>query len=67
MNIRVVTVRYSETLGGFPDEPLHQVLAGGNVVEQREYCFTHRWSSFCPTNLFLDRGSARYDGRTADF
>jgi hypothetical protein len=36
MNIRVVTLRYSESLGGFPEEPLRQVLAGGTVVEQRE-------------------------------
>lgn len=41
MNIRVVTLRYSESLGGFPEEPLRQVLAGGNVIEQREYFFTH--------------------------
>ena len=26
MNIRVVTLGYSETLGGFPEEPLRQVL-----------------------------------------
>ncbi len=41
MNIRVVTLRYSESSGGFPEEPLRQVLAGANVVEKREYFFVH--------------------------
>lgn len=41
MDIRIVTLRYSESLGGFPEEPLRQVLTTGNVVEQREYFFTH--------------------------
>lgn len=41
MNVRVVTLRYSESLGGFPEEPLRQALAAGNVVEQREYFFVH--------------------------
>lgn len=52
MNIRVVTLRYSETLGGFPEEPLRQVVAGANVLEQREYFFilTSQWFG----NLYLD-------------
>lgn len=41
MDIRIVTLRYSESLGGFPEEPLRQVLTTGNVVEQREYFFVH--------------------------
>ncbi len=41
MNIRVVTLRYSQALGGFPEDPLQQALAAGNLVEQREYFFVH--------------------------
>jgi superfamily II DNA helicase RecQ len=54
MNIRVVTLRYSESLGGFPEEPLRQVLAGGNVLEQREYFFTHGGVPHLTLVLVLD-------------
>ena len=54
MNIRVVTLRYNESLGGFPEEPLRQVLAGGNVVEEREYFFTHGGVPHLTLVLVLD-------------
>ena len=54
MNIRVVTLRYSESLGGFPEEPLRQALAAGNVVEQREYFFVHGGVPHLALVLMLD-------------
>jgi len=54
MNIRVVTLRYTESLGGFPEEPLRQVLAGGNVVEEREYFFVHGGVPHLTLVLILD-------------
>jgi superfamily II DNA helicase RecQ len=65
MNIRVVTLRYSETLGGFPEEPLRQVLAGGNVVEQREYFFTHGGVPHLTLVLVMDNSpNGRPSGQT---
>ena len=54
MNIRVVTLRYNESLGGFPEEPLRQVLAGANVVEEREYFFVHGGVPHLTLVLVLD-------------
>ena len=65
MNIRVVTLRYNESLGGFPEEPLRQVLAGGNVVEQREYFFTHGGVPHLTLVLVLDSSpNGRPSGET---
>jgi hypothetical protein len=55
-NIGVVTLRYSETLGGFPEEPLRQILASGNVVGEREYLFTHSGVPHLTLVLVLDGG-----------
>ncbi len=41
LNIPVITLRYSPSLGGFLEEPLRQALAAGNVMEQREYFLVH--------------------------
>ncbi|MBC8426600.1 HRDC domain-containing protein [bacterium] len=54
INIRIVTLRYSESLGGFPEDPLRQVLAGGNLIEQREYFFTHGGVPHLALVLLLD-------------
>ncbi len=41
MKIRVVTLQYSEGLGGFPEEDLQAALAGKEVLEVREHFFVH--------------------------
>jgi len=41
MFLRVLTLRYDESLGGFPEEPLRQALGAGHLVETREHFFTH--------------------------
>ena len=62
MNIRVVTLRYAESLGGFPEEPLRQVLAAGNVVEQREYFYVHGGVPHLTLVLVMDSGSTGTPG-----
>jgi len=54
MNLRVLTLRYDETLGGFPEEPLRQALAGGNLLAKREYFFTHGGVPHLVLSLLLD-------------
>lgn len=58
MNIRVITLRYSDTLAGFPEEPLQQALAAGNLVEQREYFFVHGGVPHLTLVLVMDQGQA---------
>ena len=55
MNIRVVTLRYSNSLGGFPEAPLQQALAAGNLVEQREYFFVHAGVPHLTLVLVMDQ------------
>jgi ATP-dependent DNA helicase RecQ len=72
MDIRVVTLRYSESLGGFPEEPLRQVLATGHVGEQGEYFFTNGGVPHLTLVLVMDNsrngrlGDSRYGRERED-
>ena len=39
MEVRVITLRYDERLGGFAEEPLRAAMAGREVVATREHFF----------------------------
>ncbi len=41
MKVRVITLQYSEALGGFPEEALQAALSGKEVLEVRDHFFTH--------------------------
>lgn len=41
MQVRVITLRYSEGLQGFPEEALREATAGREVLEVREHFFVH--------------------------
>jgi len=41
MRIRVITLAYSEGLGGFPEQALHEALSGQAVQEVRDHFFMH--------------------------
>lgn len=41
MDVRVITLRYQEGTQGFPEAALRQATAGREVLEAREYFFTH--------------------------
>lgn len=41
MHVKVITLRYDESLKGFPEEPLRQAAGSGALVGVREYFFTH--------------------------
>jgi superfamily II DNA helicase RecQ len=41
MDIRIITLRYSDGIQGFPEEPLHKATAGREVLEAREHFFVH--------------------------
>ena len=40
MRVRVITLAFSEALGGFPEGALQQALSGQEVLEVREHFFT---------------------------
>ena len=39
MKVRVLTLQYSEGLGGFPEEALQAALAGKEMLEVRDHFF----------------------------
>jgi len=41
MRVRIITLQYSEALGGFPEEALQATLAGKEVLEVRDHFFVH--------------------------
>lgn len=41
MFCRIVTLKYDESLGGFPEKALHAVSSCGNLLDIREYFFQH--------------------------
>lgn len=41
MDVRVITLRFDEALGGFPEAPLRQVAGSAEMVEVREHFFVH--------------------------
>ena len=41
MRIRVLTLRYSDGLQGFPEDALREACAGGELLEAREHFFVH--------------------------
>ena len=41
MDIRVVTLRYSDGVQGFPEEALLKAVSGREVLEAREHFFVH--------------------------
>ena len=41
MNIRVITLRYSEGLQGFSEDDLARVVSGSEVLEVRDHFFMH--------------------------
>ncbi|MCO6453671.1 MAG: HRDC domain-containing protein [Pirellulaceae bacterium] len=65
MNIRVITLRYDSSLGGFPEQPLQQALASGEVLEVREYFFTHDGTPHLTLVLVMNRaGAGQYQAAT---
>lgn len=62
MQVRVVTLRYSEGIQGFPEETLRQVTAGRQVLEVREHFFVHGNTPHLALTLLLadaDGGAPR--------
>jgi superfamily II DNA helicase RecQ len=57
MNVRVLTLRYDESLGGFPEEPLRQAMASGNILETREHFFIHGGVPHLTLLLVMDAGA----------
>jgi hypothetical protein len=41
VRVRVITLRYSEGVQGFPEEALRQATAGHEVLEVREHSFVY--------------------------
>jgi hypothetical protein len=41
MDIRIITLRYSDGTQGFPEEALQKASAGREVLDAREHFFVH--------------------------
>ena len=41
MDIRVITLRYSDGAQGFPEEALLKAVSGREILEAREHFFVH--------------------------
>jgi superfamily II DNA helicase RecQ len=57
MQVRVVTLRYSEGLQGFPEEALRTASAGREVLEVREHFFVHGSVPHLALVLLLGEGA----------
>lgn len=62
MQVRVITLRYSEGLQGFPEEALRQATAGHEVLEVREHFFVHANAPHVGLVVLLG-DSAGHEGR----
>ncbi len=41
MDVRVITLRFDATLGGFPEAPLRELAGAAEIAEVREHFFVH--------------------------
>lgn len=41
MKVRVITLRYQESLQGFPEETIWRAANGMEILSSREHFFTH--------------------------
>ncbi len=65
MQVRVVTLRYSDGVQGFPEEALRQAASGHEVLEVREHFFLHGNVPHLALVLSLGDGGPEGDGRRA--
>ena len=54
MLCRVITLKYDERLGGFPEEPLRAAQACGDLLEVREHFFERGGVPHLALTLLLD-------------
>ncbi|MCM8626290.1 HRDC domain-containing protein [Accumulibacter sp.] len=57
MQVRVLTLRYSDGLQGFPEEALRAAIAGHEVLEVREHFFVHGAVPHLALVLLLGNGA----------
>ena len=64
MYMRVITLRYQEALGGFPEDALRQATFGRTLLEAREHFFVYGGVPHLSLVLFLsdDQGGAPAKG-----
>jgi len=63
MRLKVVTLPYADSLGGFPQQAVDQACASGGLLEVRDHFFMHRGLPHLALVLLLDEGAA--SARTA--
>lgn len=66
MITRVLTLRYSETLHGFPEEPVKAAMAGHEVLSVKEHFFEHSGVPHVALVMLLNPGEGA-GARPADF
>ena len=59
MNLRIVTLRYSDNLQGFPERALREAVSGKEVLDVREHFFVHGNVPHLTMVLLLGDGSAK--------
>ncbi|MBN2491014.1 MAG: HRDC domain-containing protein [Planctomycetes bacterium] len=63
MRVRVITLAYSEALGGFPEQALSEALSGQEVLELRDHFFLHAGRPHIALVLAVAQGAAGGPGR----
>jgi len=66
MRARVITLRYDDGLGGFPEEALHRALSGQEVLEVREHFFVHAGKPHLALMCLLGDGAGKARPREFD-
>jgi len=68
MNVRVVTLRYSANLQGFPEKARREAVSGREVLDVREHFFVHRNVPHLTMVLLFGDGRGKVGGqdRTRD-
>lgn len=57
MQVKIVTLKYNETIAGFPQEPVAAALASGNLLEVREHFFLHQGVPHLALVMIMDEAS----------
>lgn len=59
MELKVITLKFDERLGGFPEQPLRQVTGSGSIVEYQQHFYVHAGVPYLTFVLAVDEAGSR--------
>jgi len=66
MRLKIVTLAYHESLGGFPQQAVDQACAGGALIEVRDHFFIHGGVPHLALVLLLDEAGGPGRGKVPE-